>query len=241
MKYFFANWKMYLSHQQSLELLDQVVQLPPLKDGVVAYFPNDLAMKYAVDTIGGNHVGAQNISVATKGAYTGATSAELYKEVGATYTLVGHSERRSLFGETDREVNTKVKACINAGLIPIICIGESEQDNNDNKTKEILANQLQIALSDIDSRTSQIFIAYEPIWAIGTGRACLPQEVQEVAEFISEQTTLLGIPFVKILYGGSVNPQNISSYTSLDIIDGVLVGSASTTVASLNQMLEIIT
>lgn len=167
-------------------------------------------------------VGAQNVHWASEGAFTGEISAAMLAEVGVRYVVVGHSERRQYFGETDDTVNQRLKAAQEAGLTPILCVGESKQERDDGDTEAVIFEQIKIALEEVDQ--ANLVIAYEPIWAIGTGDTCATDEANRVIGLIRSK---LSNPEVPILYGGSVNPSNVDEIMAQAEIDGALVGGAS--------------
>lgn len=167
-------------------------------------------------------VGAQNVHWAESGAFTGEISAAMLVEVGIRYVVIGHSERRQYFGETDETVNLRLKAAQKAGLIPILCVGESKQQRDAGETESVIFNQLEKDLVEIDQ--NNLVIAYEPIWAIGTGDTCESAEANRVIGLIRSK---LSNPNVTIQYGGSVKPDNIDEIMLQPEIDGALVGGAS--------------
>lgn len=167
-------------------------------------------------------LGAQNIHWEDSGAYTGEVSGTMLKELGTRYTVVGHSERRQYFGETDQTVNLRLKAAQRHELVPILCVGETKQQRDAGETEALIKRQLEEALVDIDQ--SRLIIAYEPIWAIGTGETCESIEANRVIGVIRSQLKNHDVP---IQYGGSVKPGNIDEIMAQSEIDGVLVGGAS--------------
>ena len=167
-------------------------------------------------------LGAQNIHWEAQGAYTGEISGEMLSEVGVKYTIVGHSERRQYFGETDETVNLRLKAARQYGFTPILCVGETKEQRDKGETEKIIINQLKEGLAGIDQ--SNLVVAYEPIWAIGTGDTCKSTEANRVIGVIREQLDNKDVP---IQYGGSVKPGNIDEIMSQPEIDGALVGGAS--------------
>lgn len=167
-------------------------------------------------------MGAQNLHWATEGAYTGEISAPMLTELGTRYVVVGHSERRQYFGETDETVNLRLKAAQAGGLTPILCVGETKQQRDAGQTEAVISAQLEKDLVGVDQ--TQLIIAYEPIWAIGTGDTCESKEANRVIGVIRSQ---LSNPDVSIQYGGSVKPENIDEIMTQPEIDGALVGGAS--------------
>lgn len=167
-------------------------------------------------------LGAQNIHWELEGAYTGEISGEMLQEIGVSYVIVGHSERRQYFGETDETVNLRLKAAQKSGFTPILCVGETKEQRDAGETENIIINQLKADLVDVDQ--SNLIIAYEPIWAIGTGDTCESQEANRVIGIIRQQLDNQDVP---IQYGGSVKPGNVDEIMSQPEIDGALVGGAS--------------
>ena len=167
-------------------------------------------------------LGAQNVHWEVDGAYTGEISAAMLLEQGVRYVIIGHSERRQYFGETNQTVNLRLKAAQQQGLIPILCVGETKQQRDTSSTKQVIAEQLKAGLVDVDLK--KLVIAYEPIWAIGTGDTCAAAEANQTIGEIRAQLTN---STVSILYGGSVKPDNIDEIMAQPEIDGVLVGGAS--------------
>jgi triosephosphate isomerase len=168
------------------------------------------------------NLGAQNVHWEESGAYTGEIAASMLTEIGVRFVIVGHSERRQFFGETDVTVNLRLKAAQKHGLTPILCVGETKQQRDTGETESIISAQLKKDLVDIDQ--TNLIIAYEPIWAIGTGDTCESKEANRVIGLIRNELTN---PLVPIQYGGSVNPNNIDEIMEQPEIDGALVGGAS--------------
>ena len=178
-------------------------------------------------------VGAQNCHQKNKGAYTGEISGPMLTEVGVLYVIVGHSERRQYFGETDETVNLRLKAAQKCGLIPILCVGETKQQRDAGETEAHILSQLAKNLVGVDQ--NNLVIAYEPIWAIGTGDTCETKEANRVIGLIRSKLTN---PDVPIQYGGSVKPENIDEVMAMPEIDGVLVGGASLEAASFDRIVN---
>ncbi|MDN3016315.1 triose-phosphate isomerase [Paenibacillus sp. BSR1-1] len=239
--YVIANWKMNNTLSTTAEFFQKinssmdisVVVCPPSQ----LLYPAHLFIKQSGKPI---HLGGQNVHWAEKGAYTGETSTNMLKDVGCEYVIIGHSERRQYAGEDDDLVNLKVKQTIKAGLIPIICIGETLGQKNSMQTEHVLSTQLNGALKDIDS--SNFIIAYEPIWAIGTGQSATADLAQQTHAYIrSVLKNILGeyADSISILYGGSVNESNAAEYSTMPDIDGVLVGGASLNPQSFDGIINV--
>ena len=188
-------------------------------------------------------VGAQNVHWEAKGAYTGEISVRMLKEIGCMYCIVGHSERRTMFGETNEDVNRKVHALIEGDVRPIVCVGESLAVRDEGATEEFVVAEVRAALAGLSEKeAAQCTIAYEPIWAIGTGRTATPEQAQEVCAAIRATVAdLFGDAVaegMRILYGGSMNPGNVKALLAMEDIDGGLVGGASLDATSFTQMIE---
>lgn len=215
-----------------------ITDLKPLvkdaKCDVVICTPyTDLATAVA-ETKGSNiHVGAENVHWAEKGAFTGEISAKMLVELGVEYVIIGHSERRQYFGETDQTVNARVKAALAAGLKVILCIGETLEEREGGKVEEVLVRQTTEAFKDIDKEElDNIVIAYEPVWAIGTGKTATSQDANDTIKIVRDTMAKLYCPKcaeerVRIQYGGSMNPKNASELMAMPQIDGGLIGGAS--------------
>jgi triosephosphate isomerase len=178
-------------------------------------------------------LGAQNLHWEMSGAFTGEIAAPMLTELGVRYVIIGHSERRQYFGETDETVNLRLKAAQNAGLIPILCVGETKQQRDQGETESLISGQLKAGLVGVDQ--TNLVIAYEPIWAIGTGDTCESREANRVIGVIRSQ---LSNPDVPIQYGGSVKPDNIDEIMAQPEIDGALVGGASLQPASFARIVN---
>jgi triosephosphate isomerase len=188
-------------------------------------------------------LGAQDVHWEEEGAFTGEISPKMLKDTRARYVIVGHSERRTLFGETDENVNKKVKVVLKYGMVPIMCIGERLEERDNGTTYEVLEKQLARGLKDMAKEdVSRMIIAYEPIWAIGTGRTATPQQAQEahkfIRDFIEKHFEKEASVKIRIQYGGSVKPDNIARLMAEEDIDGALVGGASLDVNTFVQIVE---
>lgn len=190
-------------------------------------------------------LGAQNMHWEDKGAYTGEISPAQLKDIGAEYVIIGHSERRGLFNESDENVNKKVRAAFEYGLTPIVCIGETFAEREAEETMTVTGRQVELALANVkEDHTKKAVIAYEPIWAIGTGKNASPEDANAVCahirSVIAERFSEEAAKMIRIQYGGSVNPENIASFMNKEHIDGALVGGASLESQSFIQLLEAI-
>jgi triosephosphate isomerase (TIM) len=227
-----GNWKMFKGPAEAGEFC-RALREADLGSVDVVVCPPYVSLGEAVQALAGTEIGvaAQNVHWAADGAFTGEVSAPMLRELGVYGTIVGHSERRQYFGETDRALALKVPAALAAGLTPILCIGETEGERDNDDTDRKLRQQVKDDLAGVPAaRLHEVVIAYEPIWAIGTGRVATAAQVQEAIVFIR---ALVGdrdeqaADAVRILYGGSVNPDNASELLALDDVDGALVGGAS--------------
>lgn len=241
--YIFGNWKMYLSHEQAKAHAQAIAGIEIPAEAAVAVFPDVLSLVEVRDSLTEADValGAQNVAWVPQGAYTGATSAALVSEVGCEYALVGHSERRHIFGETNDAVRKKLEACLDAGITPVLCIGETAEDKEHGKQEYRLKKQLMKALDGLVLRDNQLIVAYEPVWAIsqgGKGMACEPADVAKTHAWLKEEVKQYTDACIPLLYGGSTNPENVVGYTSLEDVDGVLVGHASTDAARFEAMVR---
>ncbi len=241
-----ANWKMHKLVPEAVsfvtELQDRVKQYD---DREVLIIPPFTAL-YAVQeklTRQGFYLGAQNCSWEEQGAFTGEISVSMLKDVGCTYVLVGHSERRNIFGETDNVINKKLISILKAGLRPVLCVGESLEEREEGKTFDVVESQIVRGLAAVsEADMLRVVIAYEPVWAIGTGRTASPSQAQEVHRFIREKVEQKYNKDVakelRILYGGSVKPENVDDLMKEKDIDGLLVGGASLKVDSFKRIIE---
>ena len=232
-----GNWKMNLDIGDAVRLVQSIcADLNGVTDRDVLVAPPFTSLPAVREAAEGRKIflAGQNMHWETKGAFTGEISGRMLQQVGCTHVILGHSERRTLFGETSEIVDLKVKSAVLLGLIPIVCIGESLEDRERERTFSVIEEQLNASL--LNFRADQLMpvstiLAYEPIWAIGTGKNATPEQAQEVHAFVRnwvEKTFgAVSAREVRILYGGSVKPANISELMSMPDIDGVLVGGAS--------------
>ena len=221
-----GNWKMHKTQAAASafvqQLMPQLKGVPDERELVLCAPFTTLGI--LVDKLQGSRIkaGAQNIHWEKEGAYIGEVSGDMLKEVGVRYVVVGHSERRQYFGETDETVNARLKAAQLAGITPILCVGETKQQRDANETEAVIESQVKKALVDVNQ--FNLVIAYEPIWAIGTGDTCAAPEANRV---IGKIRSLLSNQEVSIQYGGSVKPANVDEIMTQCEIDGALVGGAS--------------
>jgi triosephosphate isomerase len=239
-----ANWKMYKTPEEALAFLHAFIPLAALhRHAEVVLCASPTLLPTVVDAAIDSpiRVAAQDMHWLDQGAYTGETSPLMLKALGVTHVLIGHSERRQYFNETDESVNLKLKSALKHGLVPIVCVGEQLAEREAGQTQEVLERQTTIALEGISPASAQpLVIAYEPVWAIGTGRTATPEIAAEAHAIIRAQIANSLSPALaastRILYGGSVKPENTSSLCCLEDIDGALVGGASLDPASFAQI-----
>jgi len=229
-----ANWKMHKTVGEAEEFIAALLPRVATADGVeIAVCPSFLALQALVDSARGSRLAiyAQNMHQEREGAFTGEVSAPMLVDAGVQGVVLGHSERRQFFGETDKALAQKVPVALDAGLVPILCVGETEEEREAGDTERKLRHQVQEDLAGIpEERLGELVIAYEPIWAIGTGRVATPEQAQEAIAFVR---ALVGdrsreqAEKVRVLYGGSVNDGNAPELLALPDVDGALVGGAS--------------
>jgi triosephosphate isomerase (TIM) len=229
-----GNWKMYKTVAEALALVRDLKRLvSQIRDCDVVVAPPYTALHPVAKALEGSNIqlSAQEMFYEDKGAFTGCVAGSMLKEVGCTYAIVGHSERRQLFGETLESSGKRVKAAYRAGLVPIFCIGETLQQRQADQTMKVVAEQLDAGILGLDADSlKRIVIAYEPVWAIGTGVVASPQQAQEVHRMIRERLRArdaVAAETIPLLYGGSVKPDNAKELLSQPDIDGALVGGAS--------------
>jgi triosephosphate isomerase len=230
-----GNWKMFKTGPEAAELAGRLKSLvSDIKDVDVMVAPPFTALGVVAEILQGSaiYLGAQDLFWETEGAYTGQVSAPMLRAAGCTHVIIGHSERRQYFGETNVTVNRKVKAALEGGLIPVMCVGESEVEREAGQTFSVVQEQLKEGLKAIASDgLQQLIIAYEPVWAIGTGKTATSEQAQDVHKFIRDWVEkACGNSIanaLRILYGGSVKPANIAGLMAMGDIDGALVGGAS--------------
>jgi triosephosphate isomerase (TIM) len=241
-----GNWKMYKTIAEAERyvqaLLPKVASVDGVEIGICVPF---LALQRMVDSTRGSRVEvlAQTMHEAQEGAFTGEVSRAMLAEIGVHGVVLGHSERRQLFGETDCALQLKVPAAVEAGLVPILCVGETEQERERGDTERKLRHQVQEGLQKVPvERLAEVVLAYEPIWAIGTGLTATPEQAQEAVAFVRALVEDIDKPAgqaVRILYGGSLKPDNAEQLLGLPDVDGALVGGASLDPVSFARIVEV--
>lgn len=240
-----GNWKMHFGPKEARAFFDGF--RPSLGDGgpEILFFPPAISLTAAVEAPGRRPawgIGIQNIHWEDTGAFTGEISAPMAAEAGATHALLGHSERRHVFGETDEDVARKVRAAVRHELIPVVCVGERLVERREDRVEEVILRQLDAAMEGLSGSSTGFMLAYEPVWAIGTGETATPADASAAHRALRERlVTSLGSDRardVRILYGGSVKPGNAAELLAADDVDGVLVGGASLDPDSFARIVE---
>jgi len=232
-----GNWKLNGDRELLTSMVARLKQFDADKVETVICPP----YVYLNEDTDGVKKGAQSVSTQDAGAFTGEVAGRMLRDVGCHYVIVGHSERRELFGESDEVVAAKVKATLDAGLIPIICVGETDEERENNQTTERVTQQVKAVLDELPSYSDSLVFAYEPVWAIGTGKTASCEQAEEVHAMIRQ--VLAGYnqelaETTRILYGGSVKPENSKELFASDNIDGGLIGGASLDVESFATICE---
>jgi triosephosphate isomerase len=230
-----ANWKMYKTTREAADFVEAFLPLVGDAEEVdIAIAPPFTALDRLARLLEGSGVAlaAQNVNPEPQGAFTGEISPAMLAELGCRYAVVGHSERRALYAETDAFVARKARALLEGGICPIVCVGETLEEREASRTFDVVGGQLERSLADVPAaRAPEVVLAYEPIWAIGTGRTATPELAQEVHAFIRERLTrqfgAAAAEAMRIQYGGSVKPDNVDGLMARADIDGALVGGAS--------------
>jgi len=241
-----GNWKMNMTPSETAKLLSGLIPMVKGKNGcdIMVCVPFVDLMTAVTLTAGTNiKVGAQNVHFEKKGAFTGEISADMLKECGAEYVVIGHSERRQYFGETDATVNLRLKAALAADLTPILCVGELLDERDRGITTEVVSMQTKIALLDVSAEDmSKVIIAYEPVWAIGTGRTATAEQAEEVCAVIrsvvAEKYGTEVAETVTIQYGGSMKPSNAAELLAKVNVDGGLIGGASLVASDFTAIID---
>ena len=227
-----GNWKMNKTPAETRALIEDLKKLENRSGAEVVVCPMTVSLAAAAEALKGSaiHLGAQNVHFADNGAFTGECNAASLKELGVEYVIIGHSERRQYFGETDVTVNQRTLKALEAGLKPIVCVGESLEQKQQGITNEIVCMQTKVALQDLGEQIDRLVVAYEPVWAIGTGLTATPEDANATIGAIRGAIRELfgdAADRVRILYGGSMNDKNAHDLMAQPEIDGGLIGGAS--------------
>ena len=241
-----GNWKMFKTGDQASEFVERFKELAqPTSDVDVMIAPPFTALAQLAEKCAGTTIalGGQNLHWKSEGAFTGEISAEMLKNAGCQYVIIGHSERRQYFGETDEQINLKIDAAAKSGLKPVLCIGESEAQRDAGETFSVLDKQVQNGLEGlVPEHLESLVVAYEPVWAIGTGKTATKEQAQEVHAYLRQQFGEMFSPDfaagLRILYGGSVKPSNVKELMGMPDIDGALVGGASLDPESFSHLVN---
>ncbi len=240
-----GNWKMNMLPNEAIKFIDEIAPLvKDTKNEVVLCVPY-IDLFYSLLTAQNTNIkiGAQNMHQEEKGAYTGEVSAEMLKSIGVEYVIIGHSERRQYYNETDKSVNEKIKSALKNELKPIVCVGETLEQKEEGKTEEIITKQVELALEGLEKeQVEKVIVAYEPIWAIGTGKTATKEDANsnikcirnKIADIYGQNTA----DKVIILYGGSVKASNSKELFEMSDIDGALVGGASLKVEEFSKIVN---
>ena len=239
-----GNWKMHNNCAQSVELVSRLIKSVPASEVDIVVAPPYTALSSVAAVLKDSPIAlaAQNIFWEESGAFTGEIAPAMLKDVGCTHVIIGHSERRQFFNETNDTVNKRLKAALKASLIPIVCIGETLSEREGEKTLAVIEEQITEGLHNVSpDEMEPVIIAYEPVWAIGTGKTATPEQAQEVHHFIRELVARIFsgqvAEGIRILYGGSVKPDNVDHLMAQTDIDGALVGGASLKADSFTRII----
>ncbi len=241
-----ANWKMFKTVAEAVAFTEEIQrEVGALTDREVVIAPPFTALSSVGNALheSGYALSAQNCHFEEKGAFTGEISGVMLKDVGCDYVIIGHSERRHIFGETDAMVQKKIQAAFRYGLVPIFCVGEILEEREAGRTFEVVGSQVTRGFEGLPpSDAERIVVAYEPVWAIGTGKTATPDQAQEVHAFIRERCGSLYdkriANLIRIVYGGSVKPDNVDALMAQFDVDGLLVGGASLEVGSFKRIIQ---
>lgn len=239
-----GNWKMFKTVEEAASLAETLkVELHKLRGADIVICPPYTALLKISGVLNGSNIelGAQDMHWEKEGAFTGEISPMMLKDVGVRYVIIGHSERRQYFAETNEAVNKKVKAALSYNLVPIMCVGENLAERDKNLTFKVVREHVEEGLRKLDAEDiPKVVIAYEPVWAIGTGKTATAEQAQEVHQFIREliarKYTKKAASRVRIQYGGSVKPDNIAALMAQPDVDGALVGGASLSAVSFSEI-----
>ena len=241
-----GNWKMYKTVTEAVATATELVSRVADADDVeIMVAPPFTALAAVASALSGSRIatGGQNLHWASEGAFTGEVSAPMLVAAGCSHVIIGHSERRQYFGETDETVNRRIRAALEAGLVPVVCVGETQAQRESGETFSVLDKQVQMGLEGFSlNDLTDLVIAYEPVWAIGTGKTATREQAQEAHQFIREliekQFSIGLANDIRILYGGSVKPGNAADLMGMEDIDGALVGGASLKAETFSQIVN---
>ena len=238
-----GNWKMNKTMKETAEFMAAVDAAAASENATFGIGAPYTALSTAVANAKNLEIAAENCHFKDSGAFTGEISVPMLQEVGVTHCIIGHSERREMFGDTDATVNAKAKRLIEAGITPILCIGETEAQYDAGETENVIRTQLTGSLADLCPKcVANIVIAYEPIWAIGTGKSATKEDAQNCCAIVRDQVRVMygdeAADSVRVQYGGSVKPENIVEYMACPDIDGALIGGASLKADSFLEIIE---
>ena len=238
-----GNWKMNKTMKETAEFMSAVDAAAASENATFGIGAPYTALSTAVANAKNLVIAAENCHFKDSGAFTGEISVPMLQEVGVTHCIIGHSERREMFGDTDATVNAKAKRLIEAGITPILCIGETEAQYDAGETENVIRTQLTGSLADLCPKcVANIVIAYEPIWAIGTGKSATKEDAQNCCAIVRDQVRVMygdeAADSVRVQYGGSVKPENIVEYMACPDIDGALIGGASLKADSFLEIIE---
>ena len=242
-RWIIGNWKMHKTRDQAVQFIAQLASAPEVKVALAVSYTLISPLRERGELV--CQIGGQNISEYAEGAYTGEVSGAMLKDVGAEFTLVGHSERRHIFHETNEQVCAKFERCIVENIPVILCVGETQQDLEEGGAASRIEEQLTVFTSLIEHQLELVKIAYEPVWAIGTGVSAKSQEIAErhehIRQYLAEAFSPEAAAKVPILYGGSVGSENVEEICQLANVDGVLVGTTSLDIEKFNALIAKVT
>lgn len=240
-----GNWKMNKTATEAVELAKPIIEAIGNQNNIDVLMCPTFTSIPAVSALIGNStvkLGAQNVSDKASGAYTGEISAAMLRDLHVSHVILGHSERRSYYGETDAFINKKVLTCLESNLVPVLCVGETLEEREAGKVEEVIKTQLVGGLADVPvDKAENIVIAYEPVWAIGTGKTATPEQAQEVHAFVRKMLAEILGPVadkIRILYGGSMKPSNADELLAKPDIDGGLIGGAALVASDFLALVE---
>ena len=241
-----ANWKMNNTPSESVKYVKTIKKsIKNANDRVIIFAPYLSLERLLKLNVKGLSIGAQNMHFADKGTFTGEISGAMLKDIGVNYVLIGHSERRAMFGETDDIINKKLKTATENGFKVMLCIGETYEEKENNITTKVLKDQIKKALNGVRADSNNLIVAYEPVWAISSGDPNKPKltptakEIEKTHKIIKAELEKLGYSDIKVLYGGSANDKNCKEFSEIEGVDGFLIGGASLVKEKFEKMIEL--